>query len=405
MPRSKSPPRVNGPYFHAARKRWRIRIFDGSGSGAGKEDLWFDSEEAARLGLATAGQKLHSAPRRLGEALREYLAEKERLGKAKPETCAAQLICLRRLFAAHLDEDLARITPPRAETIYRQLVETPSEKTGKPPEAATHRLYRALAHGFYLWAVRKGYVAQSPFRDVQPVGRPSTGKPQLTLDEAKRYRDAALRLYDEHGDVMALAAVVPLYLGLRVSEVLSRRVRDLDCNGTMLRIPHGKTKNARRYLAIKATALRTRLAQLASGKDAEDLLFGVDAKGKQRARQTLHTAVQRVCAAASVPRVCPHSLRGLWATLGVESGAAESAVASALGHGSFEMTARHYAQPEALSDARSDRVASFLEARSEPANLELDKLTPEGLLAQLPESTVEKLALLLSARPRRPITA
>jgi hypothetical protein len=87
----------------------------------------------------------------------------------------------------------------------------------------------------------------------------------------------------------------------------------------------------------------------------------------------------------------------------VESGAAESAVATAIGHGSFEMTARHYAQPEALSDARSGRVAGFLDGKSEEARLL--ELSAEGLLAQLPESTVEKLALLLSSRPRRPITA
>lgn len=407
MPRPKAPPRVNGPYFHAGRNRWRIRIFDG----AGREDIWFASEEEARCAMLTAGDKLQTGVRTLGEALVEYLSEKERQGKAKPETCAAQMTCLRRLFADHLDEDPAKITPRRAAEIYSALVEKPCEKTGKPPEAATHRLYRALAHGFYLWAVRKGYVTQSPFRDVQPVGRPSAGKPQLTLDEAKRYRDAGLRSYDQHRDVLALAAVVPLYLGLRVSEVLSRRVRDLDCNGTMLRIPRGKTKNARRYLAIKAPALRSRLAELANGKTPDDLLFGADAKGKQRSRQTLHAAVKRVCIAAGVPVVCPHSLRGLWATLGVESGAAESAVATALGHGSFEMTARHYAQPEALSDARSDRVAGFLDGKSDDRSddkrddANLLNLSAEGLLAQLPESTVEKLALILSGRPRRPITA
>src|SRR6185295_18181122 len=81
-------------------------------------------------------------------------------------------------------------------------------------------------------------------------------------------------------------------------------------NGTMLRIPRGKTKNARRYLAIKAPALRTRLSQLAADKSPDDLMFGVDAKGHQRSRQTLYAAVQRVCVAAGVPVVCPHSLKG-----------------------------------------------------------------------------------------------
>ena len=127
------------------------------------------------------------------------------------------------------------------------------------------------------------------------------------------------------------------------------------------------------------------------------------AAGKPHPRQALHRAVQRVCKAAGVQVVCPHSLRGLWATLGVESGAAETAVAAALGHGSFEMTAKHYAQPEAVTDARSDRVAGFLDAESSPEALAT--LPAVELLAKLPESTLSELALLLAARPRKPVTA
>jgi hypothetical protein len=100
-----------------------------------------------------------------------------------------------------------------------------------------------------------------------------------------------------------------------------------------------------------------------------------------------------------VQLVCPHSLRGLWATLGVESGAAETAVAAALGHGSFEMTAKHYAQPEAVTDARSDRVATFLDREGSS----LVALSAEQLLAQLPKSTLSQLALLLAGNPRSPV--
>ncbi|MBL9003243.1 MAG: hypothetical protein JNJ46_03300, partial [Myxococcales bacterium] len=46
-----------------------------------------------------------------------------------------------------------------------------------------------------------------------------------------------------------------------------------------------------------------------------------------------------LCDAANVPRVCPHSLRGLHATLAIEEGASGEAVARALGHTRFEITA------------------------------------------------------------------
>src|SRR5205814_1049912 len=131
-----------------------------------------------------------------------------------------------------------------------------------------HRFYLKLAQGFFSWVVRKGFLSKNPFKDVQPVGRPSTGKVQLRLDEAKRYKDTAFRLFDEKGDRMALAAVVPLFLGLRASGVMGRCVRDIDAGGAVLWIDTGKSKNARRQLVVKAQPLRERLAQLVKARAA-----------------------------------------------------------------------------------------------------------------------------------------
>ena len=60
-------------------------------------------------------------------------------------------------------------------------------------------------------------------------------------------------------------------------------------------------------------------------------------------------------------QVCVHSLRGLYATLAVESGAISETVAKSLGHSSFNMTERHYAQPSAVSNSRSARVEGVQE--------------------------------------------
>ena len=108
-----------------------------------------------------------------------------------------------------------------------------------------------------------------------------------------------------------------------------------------------------------ARPIQLRLAQLVVGRAPEEALFSVGDPPKLPARQLINVTTSRVCKAAGVPVICPHSLRGLWATLSVEAGAAESAVATALGHGSFEMTAKHYAQPEALTGAKSARTRSM----------------------------------------------
>ncbi len=59
----------------------------------------------------------------------------------------------------------------------------------------------------------------------------------------------------------------------------------------------------------------------------------------------------RLCRLANVPIICPHSLRGLHATLALEGGATADSVAKALGHGSFAMTARHCTESSVLDAA------------------------------------------------------
>lgn len=393
MPRPKAPPRVKGPYYEPRRGLFRVRIFDAGG----QRDVAFATEAEAQQAMAELGKLLtHPAERTLGAMLDEYISEKQQRAKAKPETCREQLSCLRRCFAEQLGGDIGAISPRLAQSLYQRMVDEPVERTGKPREAATHRFYLRLAQGFFGWAVRRGHLSTNPFKDVQPVGRVSTGKPQLRIEEARPFAETAFRLFDESGDVLALACVMPLYLGLRASEVLRRRVRDVDCGGSLLWIDGGKTRNARRNLKVDAPELQQRLAKLSSNRAPDEPLFGHGSTGQPRRRQSLHSAVRRICKSAGVPAVCPHSLRGLWATVSVESGAATSAVAAALGHGSFAVTARHYAQPEAVSGARSARVMELLDReRAGGAAASLDQLSAEQLVAKLSPAVLAKIVALV----------
>ena len=389
MARPKSPPRVNGPYPDRGGTRFRVRIFD-----RGKrKDLYFRTERDALDCIAEARRGLSSSrSRALADLIDDYISQKERLGLAKPETCVDQRERVRWFLNDYLEDDIGTLTPKKALALYQDTVQRPSKKTGKQMAAASHRHYLALTKGFFLWAVREGHVEHSPFKEVQPIGRVSAGKPQLRIEEAKLFVDEALRRFDQHADVLALGSAVALLMGLRAGEVLRRQARDVDRGGAILWIDTGKTRNARRFLDVP-TVLQPRLIKLASQRRPEELLFGTSRVGKPRVHQILWQTVHRICDAAGVPRVCTHSLRGLWATLGVQAGAVSHAVAASLGHGSFAMTEKHYAQPEAVSGARTARMVEMLSLGSDSSAAE-PNLAAEQLLKNLPREVLDRLVLL-----------
>ena len=176
-----------------------------------------------------------------------------------------------------------------------------------------------------------------------------------------------------------------LMLGMRASEVLCRIVRDLDDSGRVLWITRGKTDNARRRLNVPEV-LRPLLLRCAEGKSPDEFLFGCSPvhPDKPLTDAWLWTRIQRLCKEAGVPRISTHSLRGLHSTLALEAGATSSAVAAALGHGSFQITAKHYAAPGTVDRVRSRVVEETLgSAAPEPVDDDLSDTDPAELVRAL----------------------
>jgi len=394
MPRSKAPPRIKGPYSERGGTRFRIRICDA----AGRRDLYFPTRKEALRAIKEAARELPPSTkgRSLGKLLDAYMKDKVQQGLCNMRTAEDQRARLRGWLGDSLEAEPSRLTPKRAATLYESMIQTPTIKTGQPPTAATQRYTLKLAKGLFRWAVNKGYLSESPFANIQPVGRPSRGKKQLRFDEAERFISTAFQLFDERQDTMALAAVTALLLGCRASEVLQLRVRDLDCGGTKLWVAardsdyRGKTANAARDPDVPEV-LRPRLLKLTADQAPDAYLFGLSSTGKPKSRQALHSTVQRLCVAAGVPVVCTHSLRGVWATAGVRSGALSHAVAAALGHGSFAVTAKHYVQPGAIDGARTERLVQMLDLDAAKPASQPPSQSPAQLLASLPAETLARL--------------
>ena len=70
--------------------------------------------------------------------------------------------------------------------------------------------------------------------------------------------------------------------------------------------------------------------------------------------------VERLCTLAQVPKVCPHSLRGVSATAAAAAGALPELVAKMLGHTSSTMTRDHYIAPGTSEAAELERGIQVL---------------------------------------------
>lgn len=379
--RRREPPRVVGPY--GERDKWRIVVIE---HGTRKSVFAPTEAEALRLKSQFENEIAGSPLRTVGEVIEAFLADRMKSGDWRPISERSTRDRLSAFFGAVLDLDIGQITARRAAALYRTATETVT-RYGRPASVATHRTRLRTAKYLFRWATKRGLVASNPFADVEPIGRMNVGKRQLRIDEARAFADTALRMWVEQRDPLALAAACALFMGLRASEILERRVRDLDAGGMLLVIECGKTKNAIRSPKIPAV-LRPHLLDLACGRSPEDLLIP-GTNGQRRLNPVLHGKVQQICRAAGVPVICTHALRGCNATFALEAGATAEAVARSLGHGSFEVTKRHYAKADAVGNAQSAALVSVLtrpvlaSALTGVSAPELIDVLPRDVLAEL----------------------
>lgn len=384
--RRKEPPRVVGPYLE--RKKWRVVVIDDNGR---KAVFAPTHEEALRLKEQLAKGLSTWPTRTIRQQLTSYIAERQASGVWLPSTVTATSQKLFVFFADVLTLGTAQLTPRQAEALYVAASQRIT-RHGRVASVATHRSELGAARRFFGWAQRRGFAPDNPFAWVEPRGRVNAGKKQLRIDEARAFIDKGLSLWLTDGDVLALAAVSVLLMGLRASELLNRTVRDLDDRGALLVIEVGKNKNARRSPKVPQ-ALRPHLLALAPGRPPEAWLFA-GPNGQQLRSVTLHRKVGQICRLAGVPVVCTHALRGCYASFAVDAGVASEQVARSLGHASFEVTRRYYATADAIGDARSAALAEILTRPQLEAALA--DISAEELLRSLPPATLAELVALRS---------
>ena len=331
------------------RTRWRLQIYDPITKK--KQSVTAASREEAESvkALLQAELKRH-APLQLHEAIGQYLDYKKTVvGSDWLETLADRL----RSFLP--DVPVNQLSPEKAEQLY--LAET--QRVGKfgVIKAATHHALLRNVKEFYAWLVKKKLASSNPFQNVDAIGKANAGKEQPRETDAKRL-DALLFQKAREGDEGALALLVQVYLGLRPGEVLNLKVSAVERNGLKVTVKKGKTKNAARGLELypEVAAL---LWSHCEGRPDDERVFAANLP-KRPATNWMYKRLHGFCEEAGMKKYCPHSLRGLHSSLALKNGATSHDVAASLGHASFATTARYYADPAAIENAKLRRVVQVM---------------------------------------------
>jgi integrase len=355
---SKRGERILGPYEQ--HNGWRVIVIRVDGS---RESRILETEGKATRLVEILTAELAREDHTTETAIAEYahhLADKgDKEGSIDVTTWA-----LGRFFADPVP--LRTLTPKRCAALYDELRTRPSKRTGLAPAADTHRNILAQAKSFLAWCVKRGWIAANPCADVEGIGkrRPrgkSLGKAgnELRVKQARAWYVTALKLATG-GDQGAIAALVALLLGMRASEIVSRRVADLDedqAPGDLLWIPCSKTAAGRRTIEVPPV-LAPLLAALTAGRAPDRYVFECQRKHERDAhkphgRDWIIDQVHRICDLAEVPPVTAHAMRGLLATITAERGMAGHLIAATLGHEDERTTMQAYAAPG--SAAAGDR--------------------------------------------------
>lgn len=369
-------PAVFGPYPN--RGKWRLVLVDDSGRQA---RVFSTRAEAEEIKARVLEDERSRQTKTIGESIAEYEDYRLKYRGVKLLTAENETFYLRDLLP--IDAPLASLTTEKAARIYSDCVQRPNRRTGKPLSPNTHHWLLLITKCWAKWCVKSKLLSTNPFAAVEPIGKGGVGKQQLRIEEAQRL-DRHLVQRAEHGDTAAIGVLLMLHLGLRQGEVTARVARDVDADCRILHIPFGKTHNAQRRLRIPEW-LRPLLRALVATKKPNQLLFS--SSEKLRRVNYWWRKVHEFCEQAGVPLVCPHSLRGLHATLAIEEGATSESVARALGHTSFAVTAKHYASADSVANARVNRASHVLlgyeptrsTSEDDPVAALLSQLTPDQL--------------------------
>jgi integrase len=331
--------KIYGPYQRG--DGWRCYLRTDKGTARVWCPTGSTAQEARELAEVELDDWRRKVERTVEDLCSAYIEWMRTEGRQDSTVIAAQGK-LQLLLGSARDVAVSAVTERWAKARYAALA-----SSGKSAPGSHHNALKRAAT-CWRWAQEEGLVSANPWEKVRPIGRPTKGKEQLTIDEGRRLMAACLERANK--DDAALAILIAQLCALRSMEILSRVVRDVDDGGTKLRVTSSKTDAGVRPVDIPVE-IQGFIKMRTVGRHPQELLIADAGRLSQR-QSWLRRNLAMYCELAGVPVVVPHALRGQWATIAYQAGALSHLVAKALGHTSSAVTEAHYAKPEAVAGAK-----------------------------------------------------
>ena len=265
--------------------------------------------------------------------------------------------------------------------------------------------YIGLLHGICEQGQRKGWCATNPVKHAEKPRKPrSTELRYLSVEELEAVIAAVPD--DPWGTVERVLYRCAAMTGMRQSEVLALRWRDVDFTGSTVRVERGWVRgefNVPKGGRGRDTPLMDDLAgelhrlwTVTPYKSDGELVFGHPETGKPLDRSKLYKRYKTAVKRAGVRHVRFHDLRHTWATVNLSGGVPLDALQQ---YGGWEdaKTARIYAKFVPKKEHAAMMQQAFRAAASDASAASSD--APADLAAVLAKLSPADRAALLAAAP------
>jgi integrase len=210
----------------------------------------------------------------------------------------------------------------------------------------------ACLSGLFSYAVKKGKLAKHPFRGKLDMLKENPKKRRILTDE----ECSRLLAIVEKSDSPYLKAfvIIALNTGMRPSEILCLRWRDLEFNHHSIWIEQSKTDRGNRQGRKVPMNIEVELAVRGLKRADEFIFFNPDTRDHVKG---IKTSFMKACADANIKGVTPYCLRHTVATKLVnELGVDIVTAGRILGHRKIEMTLRYCHPSEATLKRAVDLI-------------------------------------------------